>query len=207
MHRWWIRLAAIIAAVVGVVGICVFGVQQLVKAGVELGPAIQAVAGSLAALVGAVSAVAAWIAARNSSRAAADSVIAAREAREALGRIVKPNLNPHIEVEEDRHGHSRRTLGNLTNSARIAAIDVDVEWYLRDKRIIRGTTARLEADATNGVDLGQTQDGALAHEIVEQVIIRYSDERGLLRWETTCHPRASIGPYTDWSPTERVLPR
>ena len=142
------------------------------------------VVGALGAAVGgigaAVGAAAAW-------RAASASRDASRDALEAIALGIAPRLNMDVSVHPNRGDRGRWT-ARAVNASRFAATDVRVEAIFNDGHSVRESVERLEPGASLEVLLREVDmppGGPSLSEAGESLVLSYSDERGIARYEQT----------------------
>jgi hypothetical protein len=162
-------------------------------------------AGPVAAVAGAIAAFAAW-------KAATESSHAADRATEALGRAIKPKIDGGVRPGTEQIVNGART-GRWVASARIqnvsfwTASDIEVEVQLPGNRQYTFYFDRLTPQIpTRGDDRGspgQSEEmelgtGKRYEECdgdIYRLTVRYSDERGLLRWEWVLEVRYGMEPH------------
>lgn len=153
---------------------------------------VSSIGAAVGAGAGAVGATAAW-------RAATASRATSRDALEALAVGIRPRLKAEFGVLHRGDEHGQPTGAQLaawvTNEAEWAATDVTLDVEFRDGRHVGERTERLDAhprvDPTPHaeqwtVTLGEVPAGAQSiHSHGKEAILRYSDERGIARYQIT----------------------
>ena len=142
-------------------------------------------ANTLAAAAGAIAAVAAW-------RAAAESGSTARDARDALGHAIRPRLAIELFQTTTRPDGTSQIATWIKNQAPFPAADITVRTRACDGTSDVVRFERLDAARAH---LGPKERGP-HHMIwvplpadhdkltgIDEIVVQYSDERGLLRWE------------------------
>lgn len=172
-----------------------------------------------AAVAGAVSAVAGAIAAGASWRSALQSNAAARDVREALGLAMKPaiDISPFNQHRVVGDADPVQVYGvEIKNASLWPAVDLEIDCELHDGRKLSGKLPRVGGVEVKGkalvasVDLltevipkgaalggapqfpgiGMTEVGERT--LIDKVVVRYWDERHLLRWEQTSTDRMHL---------------
>jgi hypothetical protein len=143
------------------------------------------VVGALGAAVGGVGAAvgggAAW-------KAASASRATSRDALEALGLALTPSLFSDAVIDPRRDGSDLgEWRARVTNtSVQFAASKLRFEAGFDDGTHVEGELERLEPGASHEFALrtiGMPPGGPLAEEAGKFAVLRYSDERGILRYE------------------------
>lgn len=162
--------------------------------------ALGAGVGGLAAAVGAV---AAW-------RAAAASRATSRDAMDALAFALAPTLRVECSAVAESEGSARGVWkARIFNETERAAIDVTLEAHFRDGRRVLDRIERLAGGAVQMIPLREIEPppgGPTSAQAGEELVLRYSDERGIGRYELR-HLFLSKGhPNTEATPTGAVVP-
>lgn len=144
-----------------------------------------AVVGSLGAAVGGIGAaiggVAAW-------RAASASRASSRDALEALGFAIAPDLNGDSGIEPLRDGSETGDwwVRMVNESREFAATRLRYEAAFKDGHRVNETTERLGPGEDWRIVLRRATmppAGPLRSEAGESAVLRYSDERGIVRYQ------------------------
>jgi hypothetical protein len=135
----------------------------------------------VAAVAGAVGAVAAW----RSANASKDT---SRDASDALALGIVPTLNLDTTIDQLEDGSTRgRWAARVINvSTQFAATDVHLEATFQDAQAVSQTTERMPPGHSWSVALRVIEmppGGPTAGEAGTSLVLRYSDERKIARYE------------------------
>lgn len=176
---------------------------------IQIGDRIATVATAVGAVVGFATALASWAAAEAAMRAARQSDETARHATEALGLAMEPRVRASHPEAYDESGKVQEIW--VWNPTRWAAIDVEIidkpaygpEVHYDLKRLEPSVEVRwrplnpVKIPALRPPEPQQLADPKWKGKLEwrDLLIVRYSDERGLLRWEATFGARYEV----DWT--------
>lgn len=158
--------------------------------------AIESVATAAGAFVGLLAAAASAVAAVAAMRAARQSDDTARHAMEALGLAMEPKVNARYQLTHYGGEEHPRTELVVSNPSRWPATDVEIEVRPAFGDAAKYQVERLDPAGTAGEQISFRAPPPPPHpatidnpewtgsvEWTDEIVARYSDERGLLRWE------------------------
>ena len=139
---------------------------------------VASVGTALGGLAAAASAFFSW-------QASKASVVTSRDALEALAVGIRPRPSYWFPVETDPTG--TRQLAMINNLGEWPATQLEFEARFRDGRVIRDRAERLAPVDRGGEDWKVVLEDPPAGTVEEKVdfaILRYSDDRGIARYES-----------------------
>lgn len=173
-----------------------------------LATSVWTILGALGAAVGGTGAAigggAAW-------RAASASRATSRDAMEALGLAIAPTLTGEGGVAPIRDGNDTGTWETriFNVSGQFAASGLRLEARFQDGLRVAHELERLAPGAIWNVPLrviGMPPGGPLAREAGQQIVLRYSDERGILRYEQEFGFLGRQNPDGSFTPSVSIAP-